>query len=128
METLFCTLQPLPRTPRVPMYTFCPRTQPSPMRAPDMTWLKCQIFVPAPIWAPLSMTAVSWAKYCGSATVGILHRLLHRLGHLSHIRLGQERMHGQRHDLGGGLLCVGYFDPGLSVSGKGVLLVQGNGI
>jgi hypothetical protein len=45
-------------TTSAPTITFWPRTQRSPMRAPGITWQKCQIFVPAPIVQGSSMTAV----------------------------------------------------------------------
>jgi hypothetical protein len=36
--------------------------QRAPMRQSRITWLKCQIFVPAPISDGWSIAAVSWAK------------------------------------------------------------------
>src|SRR6202167_2979138 len=40
--------------------TFCPRLQRAPITAPGITWLKCQIRVPAPTVAPSSTYADSW--------------------------------------------------------------------
>src|SRR5712691_7116315 len=42
--------------------TFWPMLQPRPMRAPDMTCEKCQIFVPAPISQPSSTYEDSCTK------------------------------------------------------------------
>ena len=33
------------------------------IRAPGITWQKCQIRVPSPMSAPSSMIALAWAKY-----------------------------------------------------------------
>jgi hypothetical protein len=59
---LFWIFTLFPITTRLPTKTFCPRTQLAPMRAPPLTWTQCQIFVPAPICAPSSITAVPWAQ------------------------------------------------------------------
>ena len=48
------------RTPE-PTNTFCPRLVLAPIEAPAMTWQKCQIFVPEPMRAGSSMTAVGCA-------------------------------------------------------------------
>ena len=60
---MFWILTPSPMTTVGATYTFWPSTQSLPMRAPDETCEKCQMRVPAPMTAPSSMTAVSWAKY-----------------------------------------------------------------
>src|SRR3954471_5758011 len=44
------------------MTTFCPMLQWRPMRAPAITCVKCQIFVPWPISQPSSTYDDSWAK------------------------------------------------------------------
>src|SRR5262245_33891528 len=44
------------------------------MRAPGMTWAKCQIRVPDPIWAPGSITAVGWTGWSASDTPGTMPR------------------------------------------------------
>ena len=50
MDTLFWILTLLPmRVPGITT-TFWPKLHRSPITAPAMTWQKCQILVPAPIW------------------------------------------------------------------------------
>src|SRR4051812_42432816 len=47
--TLFWILTLFPMSVAPSMLTFCPMTHDLPMRAPFITWAKCQILVPAPI-------------------------------------------------------------------------------
>src|SRR2546423_14585708 len=61
-ETLFWILTLSPITTSRATKTFWPSEQPRPMRAPDMTWLPCQILVPSPTDAPESTLADSWTK------------------------------------------------------------------
>ncbi len=61
MDTLFWIFTFVPIFVPGITTTFCPSTHRSPMTAPGITWQKCQIFVPLPITAPWSITAVGWA-------------------------------------------------------------------
>ena len=59
---MFWILQPSPiRTPGETT-TFWPRLQLRPMTLSFITWQKCQIFVPAPIWQGSSTKLLSWTK------------------------------------------------------------------
>jgi len=58
METLFWTFTLLPMMVPPATLTFWPKTQRSPILAPFMMWLKCQILLSDPISAPSSTTAV----------------------------------------------------------------------
>src|SRR5581483_2854138 len=60
--------------------TFWPSTQFLPMRAPAATWQKCQILVPAPIFAPSSTMADSWAN---QSRPGMAHQHT-SIGHFEH--------------------------------------------
>src|SRR4051812_9374967 len=59
------------------------------MRAPAMTWLKCQIFVPSPMSEGRSMTAVGCAQKLTGSRDGhrrapLTHRSLARVQHAHH--------------------------------------------
>src|SRR5262245_20503682 len=83
--------QPSPTTARLPTNTFCPSVQRAPIRARGMTWLKCQIFVAAPIAAGRSTTAVGCAQYLpltrsrdGHRGATLAHRSLAGVQHAHH--------------------------------------------